>query len=203
MDSVLIVEDDDFTRMLLEQACVSLGYECVAVGSGVEARREWQARSFDIGLLDLDLGPGPTGIDLARSLRSEQPDLRLIILTSYSDPRLYGNLPPTPPDVAVVTKQTVRDVNGLHDVLRGTTPEPLDGDSQLSDAQVEMLRLIATGCTNAEIGRRLWLSEPGVDKALGRLAQRLGINATSTSNRRVLLAQEFYRRTGWEHGGAT
>lgn len=204
MERVLIVEDDDFTRMLLEQACSRLDFECVAVGSGLEARDAWRARPFDIAILDLDLGPGPTGIDLARVLREEHDDVRVIILTGYSDTRLYGNLPTAPPDVEVVTKQDVRSAEVLQDLLRGSQEvEDRQPGAILTDTQVELLRLVAHGYTNAEIGRRLWLSEPGVDKALARLGRRLGIDGSAAHNRRVLLAREYYRMTGGGNGRAT
>jgi len=197
---VLVVEDDALTRTLLDRACESLGYECRSVATATQARAAWQEGSFSIGLIDLDLGPGPTGIDLARVLHLDRPDARLIILTSYTDIRLVGNLPEIPPDVTVTTKQSVESIDVLRDLLEGidgsTSP---DEDDSLSASQVELLRLVAAGQTNAQIARAMWLSLPGVEKALGRLAQRLNIVDASAHNRRVLLVQEFYRRTGREH----
>lgn len=200
MERVLVVEDDDFTRALLQRSCESFGYDCTAVGSALEAREALRETAFDVAVFDLDLGPGPTGIDLARVVHEDDPGVRLIILTNYTDIRLVGNLPEVPPDVVVTTKQSVNTAESLDELIRGTRPAVAPHtEEDLSDAQVELLRLIAAGCTNAEIARRLWLSQPGVDKAAARLAQQLGIESQSAHNRRVLLVQEYYRRTGHGH----
>ena len=200
MERVLIVEDDDFTRVLLQRACTSFGHHCTAVASAVEARDAWRESSFDVAVFDLDLGPGPIGVDLARVLHEENPDVRMIILTHYTDIRLAGNLPEVPPDVVLATKQAVDSAESLDELIRGAqSSTKAYANEDLSDSQVELLRLIAAGCTNAEIARRLWLSQPGVDKAAARLAQHLGIESASAHNRRVLLVQEYVRRTGQGH----
>lgn len=197
---VLIVEDDDFTRMLLQRTVESIGYACTAVPTAVQAREAWDGDTFDIALLDLDLGPGPTGVDLARVMHEQEPDVRLFILTSYTDVRLVGNLPDLPPDVRIVTKSSLGDVDALLALLRDAEGAHSSGtDPALSDSQIELLRLLATGCSNAEIARKMWLSEPGIDKALARLAKVLNIESESSHNRRVLLVQEYYRRTGQGH----
>ena len=202
MERVLIVEDDTLTRTLLEQSCVSVGFECCSVATALDAREAWTRTRFDVGLLDLDLGPGPTGIDLARAFHAEQPDIRLIILTAYTDIRLIGNLPQVPPDVTIATKQSVESIDVLRDLLRGSaaTQSPGHESSELTAGQVELLRLVAEGQSNAQIARALWLSQPGVEKALARLAQRLGIADTNDRNRRVLLVREYYRLTGRGRG---
>ena len=197
---VLIVEDDALTRTLLDRSCESLGFTCQSVATAAEARAAWQESAFAVGLLDLDLGPGPTGIDLARVLHQDQPDARLIILTSYTDVRLVGNLPELPPDVTIATKQSVESIDVLQGLLAGDDAATSSGsDDALSASQAELLRLVAAGQSNTQIARAMWLSLPGVEKALGRLAQRLGITDASAHNRRVLLVQEFYRRTGRGH----
>lgn len=199
MERVLVVEDDDFTRALLQRSCESFGYDCTAVGSALQAREALREAAFDVAMFDLDLGPGPTGVDLARVVHEDDPAVRLIILTNYTDIRLAGNLPEVPPDVVVAAKQSVDSAEALDELIRGTRPALGHVDESLSDAQAELLRLIAAGCTNAEIARRLWLSQPGVDKAAARLAQHLGIESASAHNRRVLLVQEYFRRTGQGH----
>jgi DNA-binding NarL/FixJ family response regulator len=202
MGRVLVVEDDGFTRMLLATTCESLGFDCVAAGSAIEARSAWtDHEDLEAALLDLDLGPGPTGVDLARAFHVERPQVRLIILTSYSDVRLAGNLPTIPPDVTFATKSQVSTPEQLRCILRGTSvPEESPTEVDLTQTQVELLRLVAAGHSNAEIGRLLWLSIPGVEKALSRLAQKLQLPTSSEHNRRVLLVREYYRLSGRGHG---
>ena len=73
---VLVVEDDNFTRSTLVAAIRTQGIEVVGSASNARDALAIQARyAPDIAMLDFDLGPGPTGIDVAHALRSRQPNL--------------------------------------------------------------------------------------------------------------------------------
>ena len=86
---VLLVDDDEFTRFLLVRALASFGYdEAVACDGAPAAVVAAETLRPHVAILDLDLGPGPSGIDLAHALRRKQPDLAIILLTSFEDPRL-------------------------------------------------------------------------------------------------------------------
>ncbi|HIE04593.1 MAG TPA: response regulator [Candidatus Latescibacteria bacterium] len=80
--SMLLVEDEDSLREILEEFFKSRGYEVVAVGSGEEALEVISNRKFQIGLLDLKL-PGMDGIELARRVREDDPDMLVLIMTGY------------------------------------------------------------------------------------------------------------------------
>jgi DNA-binding NarL/FixJ family response regulator len=66
----------------------------------------------------------------------------------------------------------------------------------LSDAQVEIMRLIAAGYGNAEIARRMQMTEDGVNKAVTRLIRQLDLHVGAGRNARVLITQAYAEFTG-------
>ncbi len=88
LGSVVIVDDDSFVRKSLESALAQSGFEIVGSFSTAHETLELCGeQSCDVALLDLDLGLGPTGFDLAHALRKINSQIGIIFLTSYQDPR--------------------------------------------------------------------------------------------------------------------
>lgn len=201
--TVLVVEDSDFTRMLLVNAVGSLGHTCVHAATANDAVRLAREHSPSVALLDLDLGAGPTGADLARVLRKVHANIGLAILTSYEDPRLLGNLPEFPRGTLLMTKGHMGELDDLAALIdecsaRPTEVRPAAARVHLSDSHLEVMRLVASGHSNAEIGKQLWLSVSAVEKAIHRLSEQLGLPQVPAANKRVLIAQAYY---GWISDG--
>lgn len=201
----LVVDDDDFTRFLLVRTIMGFGYEPVDAPNAADAMRIVKGgQGFDLAILDLDLGPGPHGIDLAHALRKLLPAIAIVLLTSYEDPRLIGTQQSLPIGGVYLSKRSVGDANVLQDTLNMVLAHPcraanrptVDGASPaglaLSDNQIDIMRLVAEGFSNAEIGRRQHLTERAVAKAVSRLVRQLGLTVGPQDNVRVLIAQQYY-----------
>lgn len=213
---VLVVDDHDFARSGLVSMLRLLGCEVVAeVASAAAAVRAARLTEPDVALLDLDLGDGPTGIDLACALRRLDPSIGLVVVSSYEDPRLLGDdQQHLPPDAVYVVKRTIdgpgvlgralrraQDRDGADTSNRGS--EDMDPRlASLSAQQVEILRLVAAGWSNAEIARRRQITEPAVAKAVARLIRHFDLHADGAQNQRVLLAQLYHRLSGGADPGA-
>lgn len=201
---VIVVEDDDFTRVTVAGALKSEGFDVVAAVGGVEAAIDVaRAGALDVAVLDLDLGAGPTGIDLAYGLRKVQPEIGIVVLTSFSDPRLLTSSLRSPPaGSAYVVKQSLMDIRILSAAVEGSriqgTLGPHPADLELTNSQIETLRLLAYGLSNSEISRVRVVTEKSVEKTISRMAKRLDIQAEGTMNQRVALAREYFRLTGAE-----
>ncbi len=95
---VLVVEDEGFTSGLVCAALRGAGLEVRASASAAEARREVAAFDPDAAVIDLNLGAGPNGIDLAHILSHQNPGVALLLLTKLPDLRAAGyteaDLPP-------------------------------------------------------------------------------------------------------------
>jgi DNA-binding response OmpR family regulator len=80
---ILVVDDEADLRELLTRSFSREGHEVVAVTDGREAlERTGSGDGFDVVLLDVALGPGPSGYDVARELRAQRNVVPIIMLTA-------------------------------------------------------------------------------------------------------------------------
>jgi two-component system response regulator DevR len=161
-------------------------------GSVAEAMAKIPAVRPDIAVLDVRL-PDGNGIELCRDLLSRMPDLRCLILTSYtSDEAMLDAI------LAGASGYVVKDIKGMElaravkDVgagrslldnraaaalmakLRGAADErdPLSG---LTDQERILLGLLSEGLTNRQIADRMFLAEKTVKNYVSRLLAKLGM----------------------------
>lgn len=83
-ERILLVEDEEGVREGLTEMLTMLGYEVTAVGSRAEAIAVPSHPGFDLLLTDLIL-PDVTGTDLAKELQHCWPELRILLMSGYSD----------------------------------------------------------------------------------------------------------------------
>lgn len=197
----LVVDDDSFTRTAVSAALRAEGIDVVAVADGIAQAMAVDMRDIDCAVLDLDLGIGPNGIDLAYALRRTHPGIGIVILTSFSDPRLLAaSVQEPPPGSAYVVKQSIADMGILVTAINATASNQefpaADMRIPLTDAQVETLRLLAYGLSNAEIARVRVVTEKSVEQAIKRVAVALKVDTSPQANQRVALARAYFALTG-------
>ena len=79
---ILLVDDDQPLREMLSRSFEREGHRVTAVPDGHAALRAAADRAYDVVLLDVALGEGPTGHDVARMLRSRRDVVPIIMLTA-------------------------------------------------------------------------------------------------------------------------
>ncbi len=84
MMHMLIVDDEEFVRLVLERSLRAEGCEVVSVGSGQEAIERLKSTSFDGLITDLRM-PGVDGRGLLRWVKEYQPEVEVIVLTGHGD----------------------------------------------------------------------------------------------------------------------
>lgn len=208
---VLIVEDDPFTRTMLQQLIVGhLNAAVMATHSAAEGIQFAQRQFPRLAIIDFDLGDGPNGLDLALALRRNDDLIELIFLSTYSSPRLISTTEQSLPErSAFISKQSVSSTqvllsavdNALNQQHSLTTIslDDRDGHSlvdKLTDQNIQILRLIADGQTNSEIASTLFINERAVEKSIARMIKSLGLRAEPGKNQRVALVRLFMRLTG-------
>ncbi|MBM3687200.1 MAG: response regulator [Actinobacteria bacterium] len=87
---VLVVEDEPFIRGLVVRMIEGAGFEALPAGSAAEALHLVDDTDPDAAILDIELGPGPSGIDLAAALTETMPHLALVFLTQASPRATYS-----------------------------------------------------------------------------------------------------------------
>ena len=176
--SVLLVEDDVFTRSTLAAALVGANFEVRAqVGKASDAIQAVKKFSIDVAIIDLDLGPGANGIDIAVVLREVNPGIGIIILTSYTDPRVIDpHSTALPKGSRFVTKSQLTDLSPLIRMILELKSLPLSGQTEKSSQKVDfsttqliVLQGIAEGLTTKEIATRTGVSEKAVEGTITRL----------------------------------
>lgn len=201
--SVLIVEDEPLLRELLGSALERREFEVVTAGSPSEARRAFRALDPDGIVMDVDLGPGPNGFDLAESLLAEETGAAVVFLTNLPDARFAGRAADDlPPGIAYLRKSAVHDIDLLARTLDATMRGAVDAQirhdrdparplSGLTHRQIEVLRLLALGYTNARIAETRGTTEKAVEKTIARAMTVLGADAGADQNVRVALARQY------------
>ncbi|CAB4925327.1 unannotated protein [freshwater metagenome] len=219
-ERVLVVIDDGFELATLVPALRL--HEMDIIG---EARSESVAVTLlnrlqpDVVLLDMHIA-GVSAVKIAVNLRKSKPHVGIVILESCSDVRMLGDRHvDIPKGTKIILKKSATDILILcaaisdskvsavesHEVawIKGNVSvheKSLQGLLvHLTDAQVQTLRLVADGLTNAHIGRVRYTSEKAVEQIISRVAQEFNIQPDRNRNMRVQLVNEYYKWLGAPH----
>ena len=204
---VLVVDDHPFGLATLAGALTGRGLVVSAAGSAPAALASAVDFRPAVAVLDLDLGAGPTGIDVARALRKSLPAIGICILTSYRDPRLAGSgLPQLPTGSVYMCKADVSDVDQLVRTIELLEHAPLaqrtltamttGPTAALTDLQVEVLLAVGAGISTSQIAEQRGVTASAIEQTIARICERLEIPRNSSLNQRVQLVQALNRLRG-------
>ena len=192
---VLIVEDEIFTQKLICEIITNLGHRCEAAASVNEALSQVKAFSPELIITDLDLGPGPTGIDLINKMDKEFPEIKLAVLTAHTSPNLVDiRFKGLPSRVQYIVKADLHASNSFENILKNAFEQrmtntvskvkPVDA-IYLSNTQAELLKLIAQGLSNQAIADQRGTTLRAVEALINRTYQALKLNENDSMNLRV------------------
>ncbi len=122
-ETVLLVEDEVPVRMLVQTVLEQFGYRVVEATTGATALEAWKAHRHEIRLLLTDylMPDGMTGLELARTLCRESPELRVILTSGYS-PGVALQGPTSDPDIVFLPKPF--EISRLIDTVRSCLDAP-------------------------------------------------------------------------------
>ncbi len=201
---VMIIDDDPFIRSTMESALKSSGFETSVFSNARESIASFDQLKPEIALLDLDLGIGPTGIDLAHALRKLDSKVGVIFLTTYLDPRFADVRNKSLPQGArYLVKSEVENIAQVISVILQTKHRPYNENinhmnkyAELTDLQIEIWKAVTDGYSSAEIADQRGISEKAVEATLARIYLYLGIKKDKTNNPRILLVNAFKIMSG-------
>ncbi len=209
---VLIVEDDALIRALLASTLTSHGFEVETTASTAEAVDKAGEFDPDAALLDINLGVGATGFDLADALLVEYPHLAILFLTQLPDSRFAGRDPKTlPPAAGYLHKSKLTEPGVLIEALEAVLSEdenrishddqdPLRAFASLSRTQIEILRMVSAGLSNQEIAEQRGTTLRAVQDTISRCFRTIGITDTVEGHNRVLATRRFIEASGMPLG---
>jgi len=140
-----------------------------------------------------DSGTDATTLERIRAARSAAPGAKLVLLTGSQDPQWLRAASQAGVDAAV-SKQLpaaalwalVRHViagNVFHAFAKAATPAKLDPRAAgLTDRELEILRLVASGLSNARIAAQLWVTEQTVKFHLSNTYRKLGVTSRTQAS---------------------
>jgi DNA-binding NarL/FixJ family response regulator len=192
MIRVLVVDDHPVVRQGLS-AMLRWEPDLEIVGEaadGQEAVRLILEQRPDVVLLDLRL-PGLSGVEVMRQVRAQAPAVRFLVLTTY-DTDMYIAPALAAGARGYLLKDATPDelMNGVRSVMQGRAAlEPAvaarmlermsgsEAGGELSERELEVLRLLVAGASNKGIAQRLSLSENTVKAHLSHIFNKLGVQS--------------------------
>src|SRR5215207_1702084 len=211
---VIVAEDLMLTRQGIVRLLQEAEVEVVAEASDGEALlRQVRAHRPDAAIIDIKMPPTHTdeGLVAAQAIRAENPDVAVLILSSYIEPRYAMQLLQEHPErIGYLLKERVFDVAVMVDALRRLSEgesvvdptivsrllgrrrqaSPLD---ELTAREREVLGLVAEGLSNRAIAGRLVVTERTVEAHVKQIFMKLDLQTSPDSHRRVLAVLAYLR----------
>ena len=209
---IVVVENEALLRDLIARMLEQAGFTVTTASNVADAKKACDMTDPDAVVIDIDLGFGPTGLDLANVIEYESPDRGIVFLTNLPDGRFVsGGSRDIPSKAAYLRKSQLVDstdlVFALEAVLSERVPRSLRHDldderplSRLSRTQLDVLHLVADGMTNSAIAEFRGTSVRAVEGMLTRIFSSLGIDTTGEDNRRIEATRAYFEARGNLHG---
>jgi len=210
MPKVLLVENDRTLLTMLANSLAQFGQNIAGIANNsTEAIKLFQKINPEIVILDIDLGDSMDGIEVATLMQKSNPNIGLIFLTSFNDDRFaFISKKEIPKNYIYLRKQEISNVKILSDAIleaatnakKSLKPSLTENSyySELSDRDVELMRHISKGYSNAKIAKILKIEQKSCENAISRLLKKLEIPAGKEINQRVLVTRKYFELSGKE-----
>lgn len=216
---LLVLEDEPLVASLIASFLEKRGFAVSSCHDAIGAKRLVSELDPDAVLIDINLGAGPNGLQFGEWLHKSHPDIVQIYLTGTSDPRIWG-LPRSPKGhwlsgCTFLAKDSIADSEALVTAIEEafaersvtTVLQTLDKSplSRLTKAELEVLRLAASGLSNSAIAAERGSAVRTVEQQLRAVYTALGIADVPNRNARVDAVRIFIQASGlkaaWQSGG--
>jgi DNA-binding NarL/FixJ family response regulator len=210
---VVVAEDSVIIREGLVRLLTEAGFDVVGqAGDGAELLRQVDAQRPDVAIVDIRMPPTHTdeGLQAARELRRRHPGLGVLVLSQHVRPSYAFELLSEGTDgIGYLLKDRVSDLDELAEGIRrvgggGSVLDPSvvaqlvnrrkmgnDPVDELTERELEVLRLMAEGRSNKAVADRLFITEHTVEKHVQNIFAKLRIPTTTDDHRRVLAVLTF------------
>jgi DNA-binding NarL/FixJ family response regulator len=208
---VVLADDDVLLREGLASLLQRSRYDVVGqCGSAEELLTLVRAYQPDLAIVDIRMPPGYAmeGLDAARVIREEFPQIAILVLSAHVEVEHAMDLLASGERSGYLLKSRITDVDAFIDtmerIVKGASvvdpalvrelvaarrvQDPLDA---LSQREREVLSLMAEGRSNVGIARQLWVSEGTVEKHVRSILAKLQLPEAEDDHRRVLAVLTF------------
>jgi serine/threonine-protein kinase PknK len=208
---VVLAEDDVLLREGIASLLQRSGFDVAGqAGNAMDLLSLVRHTPPDLVIVDIRMPPGYSteGLQAARVIRDEFPEVGILVLSAHADVEHAMELLAGGRKIGYLLKSRIPDVAEFVDALDriakgGSVIDPAlvqelvlaqrrnDPLADLSAREREVLALMAEGRSNAGIARRLWVSEGTVEKHVRSILTKLSLAETDDDHRRVLAVVTF------------
>ena len=190
---LMLADDHRMLREGLRRSMTEAGFDVVGeAGDGVEAIAMADDLQPDVILMDVTM-PNCDGVEACRRVIESGSDTRVVMLTMHADQEVLANAiragaigyltkDSSTRDIAdavrmavegdtVLSPQLARTM--LEEVRKLDAPGTQEAERVISDREVEVLQLIADGCSTPEVAAQLYISQKTVKNHLASIYQKL------------------------------
>ena len=203
---IVLADDDTLLREGIASLLRGVGFDVIGQAhDAVELLTLVREQHPDLAIIDIRMPPGyrTEGLEAARQIRSECPEISILVLSAHAEVDQAMELLATGDGVGYLLKSRVVDVADFAETVGriaagGSVVEPALVQElvtarrrdvtfqQLTDREREVLALMAEGRSNSGIAHRLWITEGTVEKHVRSILARLRLPETEDDHRRVL-----------------
>ena len=211
---VVVADDVLLTRKGIVHLLEDAGIDVIGEAEDADGLlRHVRRDQPDVAIVDIRMPPtnSDEGLVAAQSIRTEYPEVGVLVLSQYVEPSYAMRLVEEhPARVGYLLKERVFDIATVVDALRRivdgeTVIDPTivarllgrrrqeDPLAQLTEREREVLGLIAEGMSNRALAERLFITERTVEAHVTQIFQKLGLAESPDQHRRVLAVLRFLR----------
>jgi DNA-binding NarL/FixJ family response regulator len=191
---LMLADDHRMLREGLRRSLTDEGFDVVGEASdGEEAVRLAAQLQPDVILMDVTM-PSVNGVEATRRIHQAQPAIAVVMLTMHADQSVIADAlragasgylvkDCSTEEIAEAVRQAANEESSLSpalatamlDEVRRLEPAPADDDSErvVTKREVEVLQLIADGCSTPEVAERLYISQKTVKNHLASIYHKL------------------------------
>ncbi len=191
---LLLADDHRMLREGLRRSLSEEGFDIVGeAGDGAEAVRLASELLPDVVLMDVTM-PDVDGVEATRRLQRTHPEIRVVMLTMHADESVIADAlragavgylvkDCSTDEIADAIRMAAADdaaispalAGAMLDEVRRIDPQPAEGESEqvVTKREVEVLQLIADGCSTPEVAERLFISQKTVKNHLASIYHKL------------------------------
>ena len=200
LGSAVVVDDEPLICSIIAEILGSEGWDVAQAHDALSAIRTVNAAAATLLIADIDLGMGPTGIDVVQRVRADNPSIGVVFITNLADPRITGKGWNTiPSDASYIVKTEIGSTTALRAAVTealgvrtaGARPSVTHSATHsLSNTQIGVLKMVSEGLSNDEIASSRETTVRAVERLLSRMM--IAANIAPGPSARVQLARIYW-----------
>jgi DNA-binding NarL/FixJ family response regulator len=208
---VNLVENNELLLLLVSNLIKTYPVDLLNSSSTYGAAlKAFNQKNSDVVILDLDLGEGPNGYDLALMMRQLKSNLGIVFYSSFNDERfiINGNNQILT-NYVFLRKSEIINNNAIYDAILQSI-EILEEENKFrkkevtafyknfNDREIELMAHVAAGFSNKKIASIFKIEIKSCENAISRLAKKLNLPQEDLSNQRIMITRKYLQLCGKE-----